>query len=83
MIGKNLVRYKILEQPGEGGKVEACKAKCPRLERILVIKKFREQHSESFKREARSIAARSISSIRPLLPAARNDPEFWEGETGL
>jgi serine/threonine protein kinase/Tfp pilus assembly protein PilF len=55
--GTKLGPYEILAQIGAGGMGEVWKAKDTRLGRIVAIKKVKEQHSERFKQEARSIAA--------------------------
>ena len=57
MIGKMLGPYEILAPIGAGGMGEVWKARDTRLGRIVAIKKVKEQHSERFKQEARSIAA--------------------------
>jgi len=63
MIGKKLGPYEILESIGSGGMGEVWKARDTRLGRIVAIKKVREQHSERFKQEARSIAALNHPNI--------------------
>jgi serine/threonine protein kinase len=57
MIGQKLGPYEILSSIGSGGMGEVWKARDTRLGRIVAIKKVKEQHSERFKQEARSIAA--------------------------
>lgn len=57
MIGEKLGPYEILASIGSGGMGEVWKARDTRLGRIVAIKKVKEQHSERFKQEARSIAA--------------------------
>jgi eukaryotic-like serine/threonine-protein kinase len=57
MIGKMLGPYEILSLIGTGGMGEVWKARDTRLGRIVAIKKVKEQHSERFKQEARTIAA--------------------------
>jgi eukaryotic-like serine/threonine-protein kinase len=57
MIGKMLGPYEILAPIGSGGMGEVWKARDTRLGRIVAIKKIKEQHSERFKQDTRSIAA--------------------------
>ena len=56
-IGTQLGPYEILAPIGAGGMGEVWKARDTRLGRIVAIKKVKEQHSERFKQEARSVAA--------------------------
>ncbi len=55
--GSKLGTYEILEPIGAGGMGEVWKARDARLGCVVTIKKVREQHSERFKQEARSVAA--------------------------
>jgi serine/threonine protein kinase len=55
--GTKLGPYELLSHIGTGGMGEVWKARDSRLGRIVAIKKVKEQHSERFKQEARSIAA--------------------------
>ena len=55
--GTKLGPYEILTPIGAGGMGEVWKARDTRLGRIVAIKKLKEQHSERFKQEARTIAA--------------------------
>ncbi len=55
--GTKLGPYELLSPIGAGGMGEVWKARDTRLGRIVAIKKVKEQHSERFKQEARSIAA--------------------------
>jgi eukaryotic-like serine/threonine-protein kinase len=66
MIGTKLGPYEIIEAIGAGGMGEVWKARDTRLGRIVAIKKVKEQHSERFKQEARSIAALNHSNICQL-----------------
>ena len=63
MIGKKLGPYEILTSIGSGGMGEVWKARDTRLGRTVAIKKVKEQHSERFKQEARSIAALNHPNI--------------------
>ena len=63
MIGKKLGPYEILESIGSGGMGEVWKARDTRLGRTVAIKKVKEQHSERFKQEARSIAVLNHPNI--------------------
>ena len=63
MIGERLGPYEILASIGSGGMGEVWKARDTRLGRIVAIKKVKEQHSERFKQEARSIAALNHPNI--------------------
>lgn len=64
--GARLGPYEILERIGAGGMGEVWKARDTRLGRIVAIKTVREQHSERFKQEARSIAALNHPNICQL-----------------
>ena len=55
MIGKTLGYFEITSQLGKGGMGEVWKARDTRLGRIVAIKKVKEQHSERFKQEARTV----------------------------
>ncbi len=61
--GTKLGPYEILSPIGAGGMGEVWKARDTRLGRIVAIKKVKEQHSERFKQEARSIAALNHPNI--------------------
>ena len=63
MIGKKLGPYEILESIGSGGMGEVWKTRDTRLGRTVAIKKVKEQHSERFKQEARSIAVLNHPNI--------------------
>jgi len=64
--GTKLGPYEILERIGAGGMGEVWKARDTRLGRIVAIKKVKDQHSERFKQEARSIAALNHPNICQL-----------------
>jgi eukaryotic-like serine/threonine-protein kinase len=64
--GIKLGPYEILVPIGSGGMGEVGKARDTRLGRIVAIKTVKEQHSERFKQEARSIAALNHPCIRQL-----------------
>ncbi len=64
--GIKLGPYEILEPIGAGGMGEVWKARDTRLGRIVAIKTVKEQHSERFKQEARSIAALNHPNICQL-----------------
>ncbi len=66
VIGTKLGPYEILERIGAGGMGEVWKARDTRLGRIVAIKKVKEQHSERFRQEARTIAALNHSNICQL-----------------
>jgi serine/threonine-protein kinase len=55
--GTRLGPYEIIAPIGVGGMGEVWKARDTRLGRTVAIKKLKEQHSERFKQEARTIAA--------------------------
>jgi serine/threonine protein kinase/Tfp pilus assembly protein PilF len=61
--GSKLGPYEILSSIGSGGMGEVWKARDTRLGRIVAIKKVKEQHSDRFKQEARSIAALNHPNI--------------------
>ncbi len=70
--GTKLGSYEI-ERIGAGGMGEVWKARDTRLGRIVAIKKVKEQHSERFKQEARSIAALNHPNICQLFDI---DPDY-------
>jgi serine/threonine protein kinase len=56
-VGDKLGPYEILAPIGAGGMGEVWKARDTRLDRIVAIKRLKEQHSARFEQEARAIAA--------------------------
>jgi serine/threonine protein kinase len=64
--GAKLGPYEILAPIGAGGMGEVWKARDTRLGRIVAIKKVKEQHSERFKQEARTISALNHPNICQL-----------------
>jgi len=55
--GDKLGPYEILGLTGAGGMGEVWKARDPRVDRVVAIKRLKGEHAERFKREARAIAA--------------------------
>jgi serine/threonine protein kinase/Tfp pilus assembly protein PilF len=70
--GSKLGPYEILSSIGSGGMGEVWKARDTRLGRIVAIKKVKEQHSERFKQEARSIAALNHPNICQIFDIGDN-----------
>ncbi|MBP1610866.1 MAG: serine/threonine protein kinase, partial [Acidobacteria bacterium] len=64
--GAKLGPYELLSPVGTGGMGEVWKARDTRLGRIVAIKRVKEQHTERFKQEARSIAALNHPNICQL-----------------
>ena len=64
--GSRLGPYEILSSIGAGGMGEVWRARDTRLGRVVAIKKVKEQHSERFRQEARSIAALNHPNICQL-----------------
>ena len=56
-VGDKLGPYEILAPIGAGGMGEVWKARDPRLNRIVAIKRLKGQHTARFEQEARAIAA--------------------------
>ena len=72
--GTKLGPYELLAPIGAGGMGEVWKAGDTRLGRIVAIKKVKEQHSERFKQEARSIAALNHTYICQLFDIGSDLP---------
>src|SRR5580658_6458745 len=56
-VGDKLGPYEILAPIGAGGMGEVYKARDPRLNRVVAIKRLKARHSTRFEQEARAIAA--------------------------
>ena len=81
--GTKLGPYEILDLIGAGGMGEVYKARDTRLDRIVALKVSKDQFSERFEREARSVAALNHPNICALYDVGPNYlvMEFVEGET--
>ena len=79
--GELLGPYQLLVPIGEGGMGEVWKAKDTRLDRIVAIKFSKEEFTERFDREARSVAALNHPNICQLYDVGPNYlvMEFIEG----
>src|SRR5215470_4781088 len=71
-VGSMLGPYEILSRIGAGGMGEVYKARDTRLDRVVAIKVSKEQFSERFAREARSIAALNHPHICQLYDVGPN-----------
>src|SRR5882762_910969 len=82
-VGDRLGPYEILAHIGAGGMGEVWKARDTRLDRIVAVKVSKDQFSERFEREARSVAALNHPNICTLHDVGPNYlvMEFIEGET--
>src|ERR1700677_3775395 len=80
--GERLGPYEILSGLGAGGMGEVYKARDTRLDRIVAIKVSKEQFSERFEREARTVAALNHPNIFALHDVGPNYlvMEYLEGE---
>jgi len=81
--GTRLGPYEILDLIGAGGMGEVYRARDTRLDRIVALKVSKDQFSERFEREARSVAALNHPNICTLHDVGPNYlvMEFIEGET--
>jgi serine/threonine-protein kinase len=81
--GTRLGPYEILALIGAGGMGEVYKARDTRLDRLVAVKVSKEEFSERFEREARSVAALNHPNICTLHDVGANYlvMEFVEGET--
>src|SRR5580704_13829996 len=79
--GTRLGPYEILTPLGAGGMGEVYKARDTRLDRIVAVKVSKENFSERFEREARSIAALNHPNICQIYDVGDNYlvMEFVEG----
>src|SRR5690242_16445143 len=80
--GTKLGPYEILDLIGAGGMGEVYRARDTRLDRIVALKMSKDQFSERFEREARSVAALNHPNIAALYDVGPNYlvMEFVEGE---
>jgi serine/threonine protein kinase/Tfp pilus assembly protein PilF len=80
--GEKLGPYEILAPLGAGGMGEVYKARDTRLDRIVAVKVSKEQFSERFEREARTVAALNHPNICTLHDVGANYlvMEYVEGE---
>src|SRR5216117_2791896 len=81
--GDRLGPYEILSLIGAGGMGEVYKARDTRLDRIVAVKVSKDQFTERFEREARSVAALNHPNICTLHDVGPNYlvMEFVEGES--
>src|SRR5216117_1696758 len=80
--GMRLGPYEILSLLGAGGMGEVYKARDTRLDRIVAVKVSKEQFTERFEREARTVAALNHPHICTLHDVGPNYlvMEFVEGQ---
>ena len=80
--GDKLGPYEIVAPIGAGGMGEVYKARDTRLDRIVAVKVSKEQFSERFGREARTVAALNHPNICTLYDVGLNYlvMEYVEGE---
>jgi serine/threonine protein kinase len=65
-IGDKLGRTKSFRSSGTGGMGEVWRARDPRLNRIIAIKRLKGEHRDRFVSEARAIAALNHPHICPI-----------------
>ena len=70
--GDKLGPYEILAPLGAGGMGEVYKARDTRLDRIVAVKVSKEQFTERFEREARTVAALNHPNIGTLYDVGPN-----------
>src|SRR5512146_3501758 len=82
MIGQTIAHYRITASLGAGGMGEVYRAHDPRLNRDVAIKFSKEQFTERFEREARTVAALNHPNICHLYDVGPNYlvMEYIEGE---
>ena len=80
--GDALGPYELVAPLGAGGMGEVWKARDPRVDRVVAIKRLRPEHAERFKREARAIAALSHPHICQLYDVGQDYlvMEYVEGD---
>ena len=80
--GDALGPYELVAPLGAGGMGEVWKARDPRVDRVVAIKRLRPEHAERFKREARAIAALSHPHICHLYDVGQDYlvMEYVEGD---
>jgi eukaryotic-like serine/threonine-protein kinase len=66
--GSKLSPYEILASIGAGGIGRGVEGRDTRLDRVVAIKKIKEQHSERFKQEARIVGKYSTYWHEPVKP---------------
>jgi eukaryotic-like serine/threonine-protein kinase len=70
--GDKLGPYEILAPLGAGGMGDVYKARDTRLDRIVAVKVSKEQFTERFEREARTVAALNHPNIGTLYDVGPN-----------
>jgi serine/threonine protein kinase len=72
MIGQTIGHFEILDKLGEGGMGEVYKARDTRLDRTVAIKISKQEFSQRFEREARTIASLNHTHICQLYDVGPN-----------